>query len=132
MGYTTGRDQYIYNFSVDTCLENARLMIGDYQRVQEEIKENPYLDVEQVTPLHNRNTKWNGELIGRLKRNIEIKFSSRKIDMAQYRPFIKQHCYADYDLVTRKRQMDLIFPWSHLNISNPPPPRKTGRFVFQV
>ena len=124
LGYATNRDAYIYNFSVDACLENARLMIEEYHRALDEIKENPYLEIKQVTSRHNRNTKWNRELNRRLKRNIQIKFSIQNIDRSQYRPFVKQHCYADYDLVSSKGQMDCIFPWSHLNISNPPPKNK--------
>ena len=44
LGYATNRDAYIYNFSVDACLENARLMIEEYHRALDEIKENPNLD----------------------------------------------------------------------------------------
>ncbi len=29
-GYKTGRDAYVYNFSRDTCAENARMMVDDY------------------------------------------------------------------------------------------------------
>ena len=36
-GYKTGRDAYLYSFSRDTCLENARLMIEDYRAALAEL-----------------------------------------------------------------------------------------------
>lgn len=124
-GYKTGRDAYIYNFSKDTCAENAQLMINDYQAA---LADNPSTEeAKEVASMHSNNSHWDRELLNNLKRGKEVFFSPDKIIKSQYRPFVKQNCYADYNLASMKYQQDRIFPV----VPSTTPPRKIGQFAFQ-
>ena len=46
----------------------------------------------------------------KLPRNIHTQFEEVYIRKAVYRPFIPTNCYGDYTFITRKGQMDKIFP----------------------
>ena len=84
LGWATNRDAYLYNFSRDTLLENARLMTEDYLTALSDfettLKANPELlsnknalksVVEKITQRHNSNSKWNSELQDDLIRKRE-------------------------------------------------------------
>ena len=123
LGWATNRDAYVYNFSRDTLLENARLMTEDYLTAFSEfettLKANPELlsdknalkaVVEKITQRHNSNIKWNSELMNDLKRKKKTEFDNNYVRKVMYRPFIATNCYADYTFIHRKYQMDRIFP----------------------
>ena len=111
-GYKTSRDAYIYNFSQDACAGNARKMVDDYLGALQELKESraEALDLEEIVSRHSSNVRWDRELKNNLRRQKEVSYSADNIWTTQYRPFVKQHCYADYVLVNNKYQMDSIFP----------------------
>ena len=111
-GYKTSRDAYIYNFSRDACAGNARKMVDDYLGALQELKESraEALDLEEIVSRHSSNVRWDRELKNNLRRQKEVSYSADNIWTTQYRPFVKQHCYADYVLVNNKYQMDSIFP----------------------
>ncbi|MYB34248.1 MAG: DEAD/DEAH box helicase [Gammaproteobacteria bacterium] len=110
-GFKTSRDAYLYNFSLDSCAENARLMIDDYKSALEKLGDNPTAnEAELASKQHEKNTHWDRELINNLARKKKVNFSSDRIWKIQYRPFVKQHCYVDYTLVNNKYQQNLIFP----------------------
>ena len=123
LGWATNRDAYLYNFSRDTLLENARLMTEDYLTALSEfettLKANPELlsnknalkaVVEKITQRHNSNSKWNRELMNNLKRKKKTEFDDNYVRTVRYRPFIATNCYADYTFIHCKYQMDRIFP----------------------
>ena len=110
LGLATGRDPYIYNFSRDACIGNARQMTQDYLAALSELKANPELTVDEVASRHNSNIKWNRELKNNLKRKKETKFMENYVRKAAYRPFIATNCYADYTFSQMKYQVDRIFP----------------------
>ena len=110
LGLATGRDPYIYNFSRDACIGNARQMTQDYLAALSELKANPELTVDEVASRHNSNIKWNRELKNNLKRKKETKFMEDYVRKAAYRPFIATNCYADYTFSQMKYQVDRIFP----------------------
>ena len=110
LGLSTGRDAYIYNFSRDTCVENAQQMTQDYLAAFSKIEENPELTEEEAAHQHSSNLKWDRELRKKLERKIKPKFETDYIRKVVYRPFIATNCYVDYTFVYMKFQMDRIFP----------------------
>lgn len=111
-GIKTNRDAYIYNFSRNACVENARRMTQDYLDALSEIEESPELTEDEVARRHAENVTWVGELIDSLRRRRTTKFNNTYIRKVVYRPFIATNCYADYTFIQRKYQMDRIFPCS--------------------
>ncbi len=109
-GYKTGRDAYLYNFSRDACASNARAAIGDYMGAMEVREKRPEYSVEEAAKQFDDHVRWDRELKNNLGRGRGIEFSQGNILATQYRPFIKQHCYVEYTLASRKYQMDNIFP----------------------
>ena len=58
-GYKTGRDAYLYNFSRNSCAENARLMINDYQAALAELGDKPKPnEAKAAATRHTVNTYW--------------------------------------------------------------------------
>ena len=111
-GYGTGRDAYIYNFSHDSCAENAKRMTQDYLAAIAELDENSELTVDEVTLMHNSHIKWGGDLKKKLERKKIVEFNENYIRRVMYRPFIAINCYADYNFA--QENMGQIF----LDISN--------------
>ena len=109
-GVNTARDAYIYNFSDNTCAENAQRMTEDYLAAFSEIEQKPKLTPDEAARLHSSNLKWNGELKNNLKQKKSAQFEKDYIREALYRPFVATNCYVDYIFITRKGQMDRIFP----------------------
>ena len=109
-GYKTSRDAYIYNFSPDTCAANARAMVGDYQGAMQVREEHPEYTVDDAASRYSSHVRWDRELKNNLRRRKIVTYSTSNIWKTQYRPFVKQHCYVDYVLVSNKYQMDRIFP----------------------
>ena len=134
-GYKTGRDAYLYNFSRNTCLASARRMIEDYHAALAELGENPTAeDAAGAAARHSKHTHWDRETTNNLKRRKDLEFASEKLSTTAYRPFVKQHCYVEYLLVSNKYQQDSIFPSfaTQKNLKpdvlvSPPPPPHDGR-----
>ncbi|MCY3790480.1 MAG: damage-inducible protein, partial [Gemmatimonadetes bacterium] len=110
-GYKTSRDAYLYNFSRAACAENARLAIEDYMAAMQDAATRPTVPIDQVAQAHQAHVRWDRELKNNLKRRKSVNFSPANVWHVQYRPFVRQHCYVDYALVSNKYQMDLIFPF---------------------
>ena len=109
-GYKTGKDAYLYNYSYDACAENARLMIENYTSVLHVREDRAQYTVDEAVRKSSDNVIWDQALKDRLKRKKKIVFSKEQIRKVQYRPYVKQHCYAEHLLVQRKAQMDAVFP----------------------
>ena len=109
-GLATGKDTYIYNFSHETCAENAGRLTQDYLSALSEIEENPELTVDDVVRSYTANIKWDGELKGNLRQKKKTQFNNSYIRKTVYRPFVATNCYANYIFIQRKYQLDRIFP----------------------
>ena len=109
-GMATNRDAYIYNFSRESCIENAHRMTQDYLDARSEIKENPEVTVDEATRRYSLNIKWDDTLKSRLKQKKKTEFKDDYIRRVAYRPFIATNCHTDYTFITRKGQIDKIFP----------------------
>ena len=108
-GYKTGKDAYIYNFSIDACTENAEKMVQNYLDAFSELKENPELTVDEATRRHNSHIKWDGDLKKKLEQRREAEFDDNYIQKVVYRPFVPTNCYADDIFIQRKGHLDQIF-----------------------
>ena len=110
LGVATNRDAYIYNFSRDTCAENAQRMTQDYLAAISELDGNPELTVEEVVHRYSTSIKWDDTLKNRLKQKKKTEFKDGYIRKVSYRSLVATNCYSDYTFITRKGQMDRIFP----------------------
>ena len=110
LGLATNRDAYIYNFSREACAENARRMTEDYLAALFAIERTPKLTPDEAAHCNSSHLKWSPELKKKLQRKIQTKFEENYIRKALYRPFVPTNCYADYTFITRKGQIDRIFP----------------------
>ena len=109
-GYKTSRDAYLYNFSRQSCAENARLAGEDYMKALQVAEERPEYRLDETVRLHSANIRWDQALKENLARKKKIAFSTANVQKTQYRPFVKSYCYVEYVLANRKYQMDSIFP----------------------
>ena len=109
-GYKTSRDAYTYNFSKQSCAENARKMVSDYRGAMRVREERPEYTVAAAVRMNSANLRWDQALKDNLRRGKATTYNWQNLDVTQYRPFIKTHCYVDYLLANRKYQMDKIFP----------------------
>ena len=98
-GYATSRDAYLYNFSRESCAENARLAGEDYMKAMRVAQERPAYRLDETVRLHSANIRWDRELKNNLKRRREITYSTKRVLKTHYRPFVKQYCYVEYTLV---------------------------------
>ena len=109
-GLSTGKDSYIYNFSRETCTENAQRMTEIYLAALSELEDNPKLTVDDVVQRYAKYIKWDSELRDNLRQKKKTQFSNYHIQKVVYRPFVPTNCYANYIFIQRKYQMDRIFP----------------------
>ena len=109
-GVKTGKDVYLYNFSRDTCAENARLMKQNYLNALQELENNPDLTVDEIARRHSSNIKWDRELKKNLGRRKSTDFEDKYLRKVMYRPFIPTNCYMDYTFIQMKYQTDRMFP----------------------
>ena len=111
-GYKTGRDAYVYNFSYEVCVANAKEMIGSYCDTLEGIRENKdgKVDMDDIVRRHSMGLRWDREFKNHLRYRRAIAYAGDRLWRAQYRPFVKQYCYAEYIFAQRKYQQDSIFP----------------------
>ena len=111
-GYKTSRDAYTYNFSRESCAANARAMVRDYMGAVVLRERRPEYSVEAAAIENSASVRWDASLRDNLRQGKKVYYSSDRIRSAQYRPFVRSHCYIDYVLANRKYQQDRIFPIS--------------------
>ena len=94
-GYQTVGDVYLYSFSRETCMENARRLIGNYNSARLVREEHPDYTVDEAAGRHTTDIRWNRTLKNSLRRMRVITYSSNSGLAASYRPFVKQFLYVD-------------------------------------
>ena len=109
-GFKTSRDPYLYSLSREACAANAKGVVDDYSGALALRAENAELSVESAANLFSTHVRWDRELKNNLRRGRSVAYSPDNIWQVHYRPFVKQHCYVDYALVSAKAQQDRIFP----------------------
>ena len=110
LGYLTGRDAYAYSFSRKACAENSRRMTDQYTQALTDHAENPQHTIDKIADRHSSDTRWDRELKRRLKQKTNVTYSVDNIKKAAYRPFVKQHLYADEKFSKAPGKMRNIFP----------------------
>ncbi len=111
-GYATGRDVYVYNFSREECAGNARRMVDGYMGALRELEENddPDITIDDIASHHSSHVRWDRELRRRLRQRISTGFSDQYIREVLYRPFVRQHQYANHTFVQAPGLGQDIFP----------------------
>ena len=109
-GYKTGRDSYVYNFSLNACAQNARKMVDDYQGAMLIREAHPEYTVDDAASHYSSNVHWDAKLKGLNQRRILTKFSRGYIREVSYRPYVKQYLYADETFAQRPGLTRDIFP----------------------
>ncbi len=113
-GWKTGRDAYLYNFSSAALATKARQSVREFERARREVRdsaaERDTAVVDAAARNHSTHTHWDGKLKQSLRRQVRASFSTDHVRTVQYRPFVKQHCYADPLFVQRPASMSDIFP----------------------
>ena len=109
LGLATFRDAYLYSYSSVECEQNAYLAVEDYLSALDDFMDG--VPIEHTTRENSKNLRWDVTLKENVKRKKEIIYDREKTWITQYRPFVKQFCYVEYILVSRKYQQDKIFPF---------------------
>ena len=118
-GYKTGRDAYLYGFSSTALAERSRLAVAEYMRARREVRdaaaEPTARIVDAAAKNHANHNHWDDKLKQKLASRQAVRFSADHVRVVQYRPFVKQHCYADAHFAQRPALTDEMFPPEQAN-----------------
>lgn len=99
-GLETGRDAWVYNYSEKQVSDNMEGMADFYNEQLD--KAEPSMDATRIA--------WTGGLIEKAKKGVRFEFGREYTRLAIYRPFCKQHLYAQQAFIHRPAIMDRYFP----------------------
>jgi predicted helicase len=124
-GVKTNRDNWVYNFSQQSVIDNMTRMIDFYNQQVEDFKN--YLKGQTLTNAEQRKKQvenfidtdpkkisWSGELKDDCGKLIIHAFNPSEVVKSMYRPFCNQAYYYNKDLNNRLYQMPKIFPNQNL------------------
>ena len=113
-GWKTGKDAYFYDFSPLLLGEKTRRAVSAYARalrqVRDAVAERDVAILETAVRETSTHIRWDRELRRKLKQRKRARFSADRIRPAQYRPFVKQHCYVDPHFAQAPALMGEVFP----------------------
>ncbi len=111
-GYKTGRDAYVYSFSREDCADHARKMVRNYCDALQDWSEQDRdpEEFDDIVEWHSSDIRWDRELKRRLRQRVSVSYGDQNIREVVYRPFVKQHLYADYTFSQAPGQTRDIFP----------------------
>ena len=109
-GYKSGRDGYVYNYSQSACTANARVMVDTYLGALQARTEQPKRDLSELVGDFSTCLRWDRELKRRLQQQTSTEFSRSDFREVSYRPFVKQHLYANYTFAQAPGATREIFP----------------------
>ena len=109
-GYKTGRDAYVYNFSRNACVENARKMVDDYLEVLQLREQRPQWSIDDTVRKHSSRSHWDDKLKRMNHRGVKVTFQEDHIREVTYRPFVKQHLYFGFSVLPTSRPHGTHFP----------------------
>ncbi|WP_363267351.1 type ISP restriction/modification enzyme [Okeania sp. SIO2B3] len=126
-GVKTNRDNWVYNFSHQSVVDNMTRMIDFYNQQVEGFKkfvkgktltnaEQRKKQVESFIDTDAKKISWSGELKEDCGKLIIHTFNPDQVFQGLYRPFCKQNYYYNKDLNNRLYQMPKIFP--NQNVEN--------------
>lgn len=115
-GNETSRDAWIYASSTKSLTENVVRTFDFYNKeVDRYIKAAPLNGNEKITDFIDSNPSkisWTSSLIAQLEKRNRAIFEKDKIEVAVYRPYVKQLFYRGEKFIHRRGQFDEIFPTS--------------------
>ena len=85
-------------------------MVSDYRGALRFLASHPESSLDEAVRAYASNLRWDDSLKAKLKQKKTTVSSAQHVRPVYYRPFVKQYCYVDYVLITRKSQQDSIFP----------------------
>ena len=113
-GVSTSRDHWAYNFSCENLVGNMEATISFYNAEIDRYKvasaNDSSIEIEQFVNNDPRKISWSSSLKASFKRGATARFDKNLIRHAIYRPFTKQHLYADGFLVDRPAIIQAFFP----------------------
>jgi predicted helicase len=104
-GIKTHRDEWVYNFGMDSLIDNVNRFINNYNSELFRLKnyDNRYDNANKS----NKFIKWSHGLKNKLKKGQFIQdFNERYLRIGMYRPFTKKYLYFSNDLVEMTRNFD--------------------------
>ncbi len=107
LGVNTNRDVWVYNFSRQSEIDRAKLLVEHYNEQLNLYKES--LDEKKLN-MDETYMKWTSSLIPYLKRGDEAVFRGNCMQIAAYRPFVLQHLYFDNMFIHRVCQWPSLYP----------------------
>ncbi|AFW96512.1 type II restriction enzyme and methyltransferase subtype G [Anabaena sp. 90] len=124
-GVMTCRDNWVYNFSQQSVIDNMTRMIDFYNQQVEEFKnhlkgqtltnaEQRKKQVESFIDTDPKKISWSGELKDDCGKLIIHAFNPSEVVKSMYRPFCNQAYYYNKDLNNRLYQIPKIFPNQNL------------------
>ena len=109
-GYKSGRDAYVYNFSQEACVENARKMVGAYLGAVRVAEKRSEYHARGATSQEASIHPWDSKLRNRIARGVRTEFDEANVRQIAYRPFVMQHLFADEFFAQRPAQTSVMFP----------------------
>ena len=111
-GYKTGRDAYVYSFSRDSCADNAKRMVRNYEDALRDLEDgnSGERSLDDLVRKHSSHLRWDREQKRRLRNGVAACFSSEHVRRVAYRPFVEQFLYADYTFSQAPGKTREIFP----------------------
>ncbi len=91
LGVVTARDEWVYEFSRETLIDQMRYFFDKYNRGSHDIK-------------------WTRDLKKYAEKEISLTFDESKIGISAYRCYVKKHFYYEWHVNEMQYQMPSIFP----------------------
>lgn len=109
-GFETGRDSWVYNFSLSHVKKNISRMISFYNKELHRFQNDKPLNLVDWIDKDTQKISWTSSLIQSLKSKISINFSEKDFSYSTYRPFCQEWVYKEKYLIHRTGQMFDFFP----------------------
>lgn len=99
IGVTTSRDYWVYGFSKDKTIQNAEIMVENYNSEIERLKK---INQSGNLKLINTNASfvnWSRALKNKFVKSQKITLNRENVILSQYRPFCKKWLYYEKDII---------------------------------
>jgi predicted helicase len=110
LGVASGRDSWVYNYSVENLLTNMGRTIDFYNDQRK--KYSGARDFDKKISYDPTKISWNDSLKALCKNGYETRLDKNAVRTGLYRPFSKSNLYFDKDFIQRPYQQPKIFPSS--------------------
>ncbi|MHA3081291.1 DEAD/DEAH box helicase [Acinetobacter sp. ANC 5502] len=116
LGLATGRDAWVYNYSLEKLNSNIHNFIAFYNSEVERFIANGCPEsVEDFIAIDTTKVSWNRNLVNDLKRKRILSFDDKYNTVSLYRPYTKINCYFSKDLTAMMYQTGKVFPANKSN-----------------